>query len=162
MKYVYTWSRSLGVMIQLQNNHVMSCLYLCYFQSTQVVPKYVLIIAWDWNARILTDEVSLMLGISKGIFCINAWWYFDKFICKHKANACSCAQDLTQGFYFSLVFLEFIAILFKFSIFFIFSPLINYCLSLFPYSLPSNQVEYVNDAINIQKHSISKINLFCL
>lgn len=101
MKYVYTWSRSLGVMIQLQNNHVMSCLYLCYFQSTQVVPKYVLIIAWDWNARILTDEVSLMLGISKGIFCINAWWYFDKFICKHKANACSCAQDLTQGFYFS-------------------------------------------------------------
>lgn len=160
MKYVYTWSRSLGVMIQLQNNHVMSCLYLCYFQSTQVVPKYVLIIAWDWNARILTDEVSLMLGISKGIFCINAWWYFDKFICKHKANACSCAQDLTQGFYFSFPWIHRHS--FQVFHFLHFSPLINYCLSLFPYSLPSNQVEYVNEAINIQKHSISKINLFCL
>lgn len=97
----------------LQNNN-MHGLYLWHIPCRQTVPMYVfMVIAEEWNARVLTDEVSLLLLTAKVIFLQNAGWYFDKFICKEQMHA-EVLETFTQGvlhfplpLYYSLFFSSF-------------------------------------------------------
>lgn len=78
IRHMYISIQKWNIFLKLLGWFVTKSFIACIYGVLHVPIHVFLMIAWDWNARGLTNEITFAVPSSSDIFYINSGWHFKK------------------------------------------------------------------------------------